>query len=100
MQLNNNTCKVCNIACTSCSSNTNTSCKNCSLGYYLNINTTICDTVCPAGQYIDSNIPYLCVVCGTGCKTCLTTSTYCTSCLPTYYLSYNQTSCSKTCPNG
>ena len=72
------TCQKCDASCVACTGQDALSC-----------------TECGEGQYLSSGS---CLVCEIICKTCLTSSTKCTSCRTGFYCKNNE--CKATCPNG
>jgi hypothetical protein len=107
----NNTCVVCNAACSLCTGHTTNECQACqpdttttpATYYYLSFGTTYCVTVCPYGQYA-TNSSFSCQKCNINCATCEVTSTRCLTCtyvntINIVYLN-NNNECVVTCPAG
>lgn len=106
-QNTNNTCVLCNLACSLCFGPSTDQCYSCQpdnqtlLYYYLSYGTTSCVQICPYGQYA-VNGSYTCQPCNINCATCVGTSTNCLTC--TYVNTINivylyQNACIITCPN-
>jgi proprotein convertase subtilisin/kexin type 5 len=106
----NNTCVSCHPACALCFGPSTSQCSACrpdttaspAVYYYLHYSTTICDLVCPYGQYA-VNGSFTCDPCNMNCATCVTTSTFCLSCtyinsISIVYLFANK--CIIACPSG
>jgi hypothetical protein len=72
-------CIKCTTECVTCTGPGITNCQSCSTGNYLAINTTVCNTTCPLGQYIPSSTQ-LCAACPANCAGCDSDSV-CTLCL-------------------
>lgn len=79
-----NTCLACNVACLSCTDNTNISCQSCKTSYTLSGST--CSSSCLTGYGITSD-PLVCLLCSTECLTCAYGASNCTNCSTssTYY---------------
>ncbi len=106
----NNKCASCATGCALCSGLAST-CTQCfpvsNQNYYLSAITSSCSTTCAAGQYINTNLPYQCSLCATGCAVCSGIATNCAACtnitnggVIIYYLSANSNICTTTCPFG
>ena len=110
----NNTCLPCHDGCLVCTGDTLSDCQACRnatdpanasnlLEYYLWIGNSVCDLVCPLGQYIREGYPNYCQACAVQCIGCSVTSTNCTIdnlCTVGYYFYVPTNSCLTTCPGG
>ena len=70
-----NKCTACAEGCATCFGGTVNDCLTCDTHtnmtkYYKVIGKTICSTTCPQGQFIDSNIDFLCQACSSACQAC------------------------------
>lgn len=84
---------LCDYRCIKCSGPLNTQCTACRNMFYLWTNNTICDDVCPSGQYkgLDLAFPLnetKCANCFTNCLTCEVKSTNCSTCKGANYAFY------------
>ena len=80
-----NQCVTCAAGCATCTAGTTSSCTTCgsaaAVNYYLAINTTICATTCPDGQYPDlTGGTHRCLACSPSCTKCANAATSCTFC--------------------
>ena len=70
----NNTCTSCAAGCATCSGATSNECYTCtsvaSDKYYKIIGEDTCSLTCPTGQFIDSNIDFICQSCSSECVGC------------------------------
>lgn len=90
-----NKCVECNPICLTCNDSSVNQCGSCADGYFLNVLTSACASVCPVSYFKVGPPDNKCSPCGTGCKTCDVLSNNCTSCLLGYYL--KDFSCGLTC---
>jgi proprotein convertase subtilisin/kexin type 5 len=75
---------------------------NTKVPYYKEIGADICGTTCPAGQFIDANILYVCQLCSVECKACQDTAKKClnaASCATNYFYFDTNSSCLSVCPD-
>lgn len=112
--ISNNTCMPCNLGCLTCSGPSLYECYSCRnatdpsnssnlLIYYLTVGKTICDLICPKGQYINLGFPNYCQNCSVQCIGCVTTSYTCIEaflCSLGYYYYRPTNSCLSVCPDG
>ena len=91
-------CLACDPSCLTCSAGSNTSCTSCSGGYILFSGSCI-SVLCPSNYYVKYNPSFNCVACSLPCNSCFN-STFCYSCVSTYYLLASQGKCLTTCPLG
>ena len=96
-QVHNN-CSQCSAECAVCSGPSNQECASCAVGYFLQPNSTICRSTCPAGFY-GRNENNNCLRCPEGCLSCDEWGT-CSSCQAGYYLQPTQDRCEVSCPPG
>jgi hypothetical protein len=76
----NNICAGCTENCATCIGEGSLNCITCITSAYLAINTTICNTTCPLGQYVPaSGGGNVCKLCPANCANC-TSATTCTTC--------------------
>jgi hypothetical protein len=67
------------------------------VNYYKSLYQTICNTICPDSQYIDTvSSPNVCMLCNYTCITC--NKTNCIICQNGYYLDINKIYCISDCP--
>lgn len=72
----NNKCTACVQGCLTCNGPTLQDCQTCntsyngSIIYYKYIGEDTCATTCPKGQFIDSNIDFICQKCSILCQAC------------------------------
>lgn len=109
-----NTCEPCTSGCEKCTNTGLTRCLSCTndlsgVPYYLAINSTVCGTTCPNGQYLNpAVVPFICLSCDINCARCNGISTNCTFCwyinsiTPVYLTNISSTlaKCATTCPSG
>ncbi|EDK31890.2 hypothetical protein TTHERM_00143839 (macronuclear) [Tetrahymena thermophila SB210] len=87
----NNTCQQCDPTCLTCTQSS-TQCTSCA--YYRQLQGTQCVDFCPSNQVWvrkqpgGSNWSFECIACSLQqkCNQCLGSPTYCTDCLPSFYL--------------
>lgn len=94
-------CRFCFDGCKTCTNNTNNtclSCKNSSGGsiFYKWSNQTVCDTVCPPGEYINPAILHVCQVCNPACITC-NSNVFCYSCYVPFFFDIQLSTCVAKC---
>lgn len=102
-----NECVACSAGCVGCTSSGYAGCTSCTFGtakLWLAHGTTICDTVCPSGQYMGSGADdNRCLLCATTCLTCTGSSTNCVTCNPGELLHQDAPgtwTCVTSCPTG
>ena len=78
---NDNTCRSCYSGCSKCTDELQTSCLECASGYFFHSGE--CLSVCP-NTTIGNSQTRACEPCQSGCETCNTLSTNCTSCNDRY----------------
>jgi proprotein convertase subtilisin/kexin type 5 len=100
--LTTHNCDACTPGCLTCTAsglNYCQSCTNVSITiYYKYLTASTCALSCPAGQFIDANIPNLCQPCASNCITCAGAAENCTNtnCSVNFYFLNN--SCLSLCP--
>lgn len=95
-------CRTCFDGCATCSAGGNDSCTVCedssaAVMFYKWSKQTICDTVCPPGEYINPSIPYVCQVCPASCITC-SSNVFCDNCTIPYFFNPIASTCVSKCP--
>jgi proprotein convertase subtilisin/kexin type 5 len=96
---NKNYCSKCQYPCAKCQSSLD--CITCVEGFLLveNLDVNNCMTDCPQGYYLD-NTTNTCKLCDSNCLTCVSNSTYCTSCDPKLYYNPIDHNCLQSCGIG
>jgi hypothetical protein len=94
-------CMPCFDGCLTCLGSTNNTCTACtnsssSVMFYKWSNQTVCDMVCPSGQYINPSIHFVCQVCNPACISCNST-VFCYSCFIPYFFDVQLSTCVSVC---
>jgi hypothetical protein len=92
-------CLNCHSSCAHCTGPGITECTQCMTpGYYVQVNSSLCDNGCAPRSYIDAGNPTHCQPCDATCDTCIgPTDHHCDSCFDLLVLDYDlscQVSCS------
>ena len=100
-------CSICHEYCSLCFGASNYECNACKnvtvnsrdVVYYKDVQKTFCLTTCSDGQFIDANIPNLCIECHGNCLLCVDESINCFRCSFGFYLYVANNSCVELCPD-